>query len=72
MRWSRSITLPGGGIEMASNFEITVFSKVGGQLLTKKISLSEDGNVIADGSACRMSNGRAERMRLPICTRSRR
>ena len=57
---SSSITLPGGGIEMASNPEITVFSKTRG-ILTKKISLSEDGNVIADGSACRMSNGRAER-----------
>ena len=45
---------------MASNFEITVLSKAGG-ILTKKISLSEDGNVIADGSACWMSNGRAER-----------
>ena len=52
--------MPGGGIEMASNPEITVFSKTRG-ILTKKISLSEDGNVIADGSACWMSNGRAER-----------
>jgi hypothetical protein len=45
---------------MVSNSEITVLSKASG-ILTKKISLSEDGNVIADGSACWMSNGRAER-----------
>ena len=45
---------------MASNSEITGLSKASG-ILTKKISLSEDGNVIADGSACWMSNGRAER-----------
>ena len=49
-----------GHINMSSNFEITVFSKTRG-ILTKKISLSDDGNVIADGSACRMSNGWAER-----------
>jgi hypothetical protein len=49
-----------GHINMSSNFEITVFSKTRG-ILTKKISLSDDGNIIADGSACRMSNGWAER-----------
>jgi hypothetical protein len=45
---------------MASNFEITVFSKVGGQL-TKKISLSEDGKPLSDGAACWMSKGHAMR-----------
>jgi hypothetical protein len=41
-------------------FELTVFTKQGG-LLTKRISLAEDGTVNSDGSACRMAKGSARR-----------
>lgn len=40
--------------------EITVLAKAGGPL-TKRISLSSDGSLNSDGSACVMSTGRAER-----------
>jgi hypothetical protein len=43
--------------------EITRLEKVGGPL-TKSISLSSDGALISDGSACLMSRGRAQRVRL--------
>lgn len=44
--------------------EITRLAKHGG-ILTKRISLGDDGAVISDGSACVMSNGSAERVCLP-------
>src|ERR1700733_7280422 len=43
--------------------EITRLSKVGGPL-TKRISLNQEGKLISDGSACVMSRGRAQRVRL--------
>jgi hypothetical protein len=43
--------------------EITRFKKAGGAL-TKRITLSSDGALISDGSACLMSHGRAQRVRL--------
>jgi hypothetical protein len=43
--------------------EITLISKTGGPL-TKRISLSPEGNLISDGSACVMSRGHAQRVRL--------
>jgi hypothetical protein len=43
--------------------EITRLEKVGGPL-TKSIRLSSDGGLISDGSACVMSRGRAQRVRL--------
>jgi hypothetical protein len=45
--------------------EITRLEKVGGPL-TKRISLSSDGGLISDGSACLMSRGRAQRVRLAL------
>jgi hypothetical protein len=44
-------------------FEITVFVKAGG-LLTKVISLSEDGKFRSDSSRCRMWTGTAHRLPL--------
>jgi hypothetical protein len=43
--------------------EITRLTKVGGPL-TKRISLSPDGTLKSDGSACLMSRGDAQRVRL--------
>ena len=43
--------------------ELTRIEKIGGPL-TKRISLSEDGRLIIDGSACTMSTGRAERVQM--------
>ena len=43
--------------------EITRFEKVGGPL-TKRISLSPDGTLKSDGSACLMARGSAQRVRL--------
>ena len=43
--------------------EITKFTKDGGPL-TKQISLSPDGALVKDGSACIMTHGTAERVRL--------
>ncbi len=43
--------------------QVTRLSKVGGPL-TKKISLSPDNLLIGDGSACVMSRGHAQRVRL--------
>src|SRR4051794_19397100 len=42
-------------------FEIVGFAKTGGPL-TKTISLSLDGKLVSDGSACRMSSGTALRI----------
>jgi hypothetical protein len=44
-------------------FEITRFTKKGGPL-TKQISLSEDGTLISDGSACVMTSGHARRRKI--------
>ena len=46
-----------------SEFEITVLRKRDGAL-SKRISLTKSGKIKADGSACRMSNGRACRVEL--------
>ncbi|HEY6755630.1 MAG TPA: hypothetical protein VI077_13145 [Pseudolabrys sp.] len=46
-----------------AGIEITVFSKDGGPL-TKRISLSSDGKVFSDGSACTMARGTAKRARI--------
>jgi hypothetical protein len=43
--------------------ELTRLAKVGGPL-TKRISLSPDGTLKSDGSACLMSRGNARRVRL--------
>jgi hypothetical protein len=43
--------------------ELTKFTKHGGPL-TKNISLSPDGTLIKDGSACLMAHGTAERVRV--------
>jgi hypothetical protein len=43
--------------------EITRLAKIGGPL-TKRISLSPDGKPVSDGSACVMSRGHAQRVRL--------
>jgi len=43
-----------------TSFEMVVFTKQGG-LLTKRISLAEDGAVNSDGSECRMASGTARR-----------
>jgi hypothetical protein len=46
-----------------SAIEIVRFAKSGGQL-TKRISLSPEGNVVSNGSACVMSCGHAQRVLL--------
>ena len=54
------IEAPQSKAEHSPVFEITILEKVGG-LLTKKISLSEDGRLKSDGSSCVMSSGTARR-----------
>jgi hypothetical protein len=49
--------------KQAAGIELTKFSKVGG-LLTKRISLTPDGKLLSHGSACVMSDGTAERVRI--------
>ena len=49
--------------KQAKPFEITVFSKTGGPL-TKRVSLAPDGKLVSDGSACVMSHGTAERVKI--------
>jgi hypothetical protein len=49
--------------KQAAGIELTKFSKVGGPL-TKRISLTPDGKLLSDGSACVMSDGTAERVRI--------
>src|ERR671929_193281 len=72
--WARDRSLPPAGAGAAdrphaatappaSAVEITLFAKVGGPL-TKRIRLDGAGNVVTDGSACVMAEGRAERVRL--------
>jgi hypothetical protein len=43
--------------------EFTAFDKAGGSL-TKHISIGPDNKPVSDGSACRMSRGRARRVRI--------
>jgi hypothetical protein len=45
------------------NIELTKLTKHSGPL-TKKISLSPDGTLVKDGSACMMAHGTAERVRV--------
>ena len=47
----------------ARGVELTKFTKVGGPL-TKRISLAPDGKLVSDGSACVMSHGTAERVKV--------
>jgi P4 family phage/plasmid primase-like protien len=44
---------------------LTVFTKHGGGLLTKKIALALNGEVIVDSSACYMGSGMAQRVAVP-------
>jgi hypothetical protein len=55
--------LKGNGARTMSDIEIVGFAKAGGPL-TKRISLSPEGKVISNGSACVMSHGQACRVRL--------
>jgi hypothetical protein len=48
---------------MSEPIEVVVFSKMGGPL-TKRITLTADGKIASDGSACTMARGRARRMRI--------
>jgi hypothetical protein len=48
---------------LAKSFQLTVIAKSNGPL-TKRISLSADGSLKSDGSACVMSRGRAWRIEL--------
>jgi hypothetical protein len=43
--------------------ELVKFTKTGGPL-TKRISLASDGTLVSDGSACVMTNGTAERVKI--------
>jgi Family of unknown function (DUF5906) len=43
-----------------TSFDVTILTKEGGPL-TKRISLSPDGSLVSDGSACVMSTGTAKR-----------
>jgi hypothetical protein len=46
---------------MSEPIELVVFSKKGGPL-TKRITLTADGKIASDGSACTMARGRAKRV----------
>jgi hypothetical protein len=48
---------------MTKSVEITVFHKKNG-VLSKKISLNDEGNIKSDGSECRMADGSACRVKL--------
>jgi len=50
---------------------LTRLTKAGGPL-TKQISLAADGTLIKDGSACVMTRGTAERVRVAASLRSAR
>jgi hypothetical protein len=52
-----------GGCIMSA-LEVVVFTKADNGPLTKRIELQSDGGVRSDGSECRMSKGRVQRMRL--------
>ena len=47
---------------MNGKFELAIFHKTDGPL-SKQISL-ENGNINADGSACKMAQGRARRVKF--------
>ena len=46
-----------------SAFELVGLAKAGGPL-TKRISLATDGSLWSDGSACKMAQGRAYRLKF--------
>jgi hypothetical protein len=46
-----------------TDLQLSVFSKIGGPL-TKRIYLNKNGTLIADGSACNMSKGTAQRVAI--------
>ena len=48
---------------MSEPIKLVVFNKTGGPL-TKRITLTADGKITSDGSACTMSRGRAKRVRI--------
>jgi hypothetical protein len=48
---------------VTNTIEVTVLRKDRG-ILSKRISLNADGEVVSDGSACAMAHGRAERRRV--------
>ena len=50
--------------------ELVLFTKTGGPL-TKKISLAPDGTLVKDNSACVMTRGTAERVKIAGMTNSR-
>ena len=47
----------------ATVFEITLFTKNNGPL-TKSITLTANGDIVSDASACRMSRGKAHRVQI--------
>jgi hypothetical protein len=52
-----------GSANKAPKYEIILFTKMDGPL-TKRISLTDDGSVFSDGSACIMSRGTARRVQI--------
>ena len=48
---------------MSETIELAIVSKMGGPL-TKRITLTADGKIASDGSACTMARGRAKRKRI--------
>ena len=52
-----------GSASKAPKYEITLFTKMDGPL-TKRISLTDDGSVFRDSSACIMSRGTARRVQI--------
>jgi hypothetical protein len=52
-----------GSASKAPKYEIVLFTKKDGPL-TKRISLTDDGSVFSDGSACIMSRGTARRVQI--------
>jgi hypothetical protein len=52
-----------GSASKAPKYEIIRFTKMDGPL-TKRISLTDDGSVFSDGSACIMSRGTARRVQI--------
>jgi len=56
---------PARGATGATHFEVTRFSKPDGGLMTKVISLNEDGTLNSDGGNCKLWQGTAERVAFP-------
>ena len=63
MSGERSESVVGRCSIMSEPIELVVFSKMGGPL-TKRITLTADGKIASDGSACTMARGRAKRVRI--------